>query len=330
MTQPTEAVGGATSNDTVIAAEPTIEDRFAALSGEEQDHDEAASVDEPSEEDPPIVADSEAEPEAEETDLPPIQPPTSLTAEEKEAFKNWPRDAQEAMTRRVGELEKGYHTKAQEAARTRAAVEQQAVAQITQIQDTHIQHLTALLPAIPERPSPRLQIEDPYAYADQMEAHDWALAQHQQAQQVIQQIEAQRGQLQQAAEVQERQQAVQMLQEAFPEYLDQGQAGAELRTKLGSTALALGYSQDQLGSVSGQDILAMRTAHDWKEKADKYDALISKQMEKVREAKKLPPVSRPGAAQPKGAAANQRYMADREAMRKGDRDATARVFDRFL
>ncbi len=34
MTQPDEAVGGATNDEPVVAAEPTIEDRFAALADE--------------------------------------------------------------------------------------------------------------------------------------------------------------------------------------------------------------------------------------------------------------------------------------------------------
>jgi len=53
-------------------------------------------------------------------------------------------------------------------------------------------------------------------------------------------------------------------------------------------------------------------------------------MEKVREAKNMPRVSKPGTAQAPGAAANQRYTADREAMRRGDKDAASRVFGRFL
>jgi hypothetical protein len=44
----------------------------------------------------------------------------------------------------------------------------------------------------------------------------------------------------------------------------------------------------------------------------------------------MPRVSKPGVAQGKGAVANQRYTADRQAMKSGDQDAAARVFSRFL
>lgn len=330
MTQPTEAVGDAT-NDTVVAAEPTIEDRFAAAMTDEpvEEQDEPEAQEEPEQ---PLEEQAEDEPELEakeeDTD-PPIQPPVSLTAEEKEAFKNWPRDAQEAITRRVGELEKGFQAKAQEAAKTRLTVEQEAASWRTSKLEADAKLLQEMLPQIPPKPAARMQIEDPYGYAEQMDQYDWAVAQHNAIVQRYDQIQSELSSTQETMKQQEAQLSVKLLQENFPEYLDP-EKGPELRKALGSTALALGYSDDQLAKVDGQDILAMKVAHEWKSKADKYDALMAKQMEKVREAKNLPRVTRPGAAQPRGAVANQRYQADRDAMRRGDKDAAARVFKNFL
>jgi hypothetical protein len=66
-----------------------------------------------------------------------------------------------------------------------------------------------------------------------------------------------------------------------------------------------------------------------RQSAAKYDKLMAQKMDRVRSAKDLPRVSRPGAAQPRGAAEGQRYQADRQAMRNGDKDAQ-RVFAKFL
>lgn len=330
MTQLSEAVGDAT-NDTVVAAEPTITDRFSAIAEDqddlpEEDRQDDASASADVELAPEDVAELEAD--AEESDASPIQAPVSWTAEEKEEFNNLPRTLQETLTRREGEREKFVQAKAQEAKQTRSAVEQQAFGIIKQLQDNHIQHITSMLPAIPERPNARLQAEDPYAYADQLDAHEWALAQHQQAQQVIQAIEHQQAQHKTSSQEQARRESFEILQEKFPEYLD-ATKGPELKKALQSTALALGYSQDQLANTDAQDVLAIKTASEWKAKADKLDTLMAKKMERVREAKSLPRVSRPGTPQ-KGVVANERYQADRSAMRGGDRDAGARVFSKFI
>lgn len=332
MTQPEMAVGG-DHNDTVVAAEPTIEDRFAALSDNPEDE---TPDDQPqgdiAPEDAAALEAEVAEAELEEADLsedlPPIEPPVSLTAEEKEAFKNLPREAQEFTARRIGELEKGLHAKAQEAKTAQQKVEQDAREKIAQVNAVHVQALQAMLPEIPARPDPRLQPGNPEAYANQLAQHEWAVAQHQQAQQLIQHVSAQQEAAERAAAQQEASENEAVLREQFPEYF--GENAAELERSLRSTATLLGYSEDQLAHVNAQDVLAMRQASEWKAKADKFDTLMAKQMEKVREAKKLPKVSRPGVPQGKGAVANQRYEADRQAMRSGDQDAAARVFGRFL
>ena len=55
---------------------------------------------------------------------------------------------------------------------------------------------------------------------------------------------------------QSQQETAAILQEKFPEYLDPTE-GPKLRQELGSIALELGYSADQLANVDAADILAM-------------------------------------------------------------------------
>ncbi len=325
MTQPTEAVGG--SNDTVVAAEPTLEDRFAAFGDDQQEEEELAPEAE-EEGDLPIVAE-EGEPETEgEAEDPPIAAPVSWTAEEKEEFKNLPRALQETLTRREAEREKFVQSKAQEAAKTRLTVEQQAAEWRTAKLQADAKLLQEMLPAIPEKPSPRLQLEDAYAYADQMETYEWAVAQHNAIVQRYDQIQGEIGQTQDAIKQQAAAIDAQTLKDQFPDFLD-AEKGPELKKNLASTALALGYSDDQLAKVDASDILALKQASEWKAKAEKFDTLMAKQMQNVRAAKALPKVSRPGAPVGKGLVANQRYEADRQAMRQGDKNAAMRVFDRF-
>lgn len=322
MTQPEQAVGGATDNDTVIAAEPTIEDRFAAIT--EQDEEPEAPMPEAAEDLP-----DDAELEVDEEDAPPIQAPVSWPDEDKVAFAELPRDMQERISTREAEREKFVQAKSREAKQASDRAQIEAADTLKKINEVHIQALVSVLPQIPEKPSAHLMVSDPVAYADAVDYYEWAVGQHNAVAQTIQAIEAQQSHLDQARQQSSMQASIELLREQFPEYLE-GEKASELRTSLMSTGLALGYSQEALQNVDGHDILALKQANEWKSKADKYDSLMAKRMESVRSAKALPRVSRPGAAQPKGAAAQQRYAADREAMRAGDREAEKRVFSRFI
>lgn len=325
MAQPETAVGG--SDEPIIAAEPTIEDRFAAIKPEEEEGDapEAKADDAPPELTPEDVPDEdEADAEA-----PPIAPPVSWTAEEKAEFAELPRDLQETLTRRESEREKFVQSKAQEAkqAETRA---QSAASEVFQnIGSTFTQQLASLRVQLPDRPSHQMQAEDPFTYAEQMDSYEQALAHNQWIERQVGQVTHQLRQAQAGDFQRSQQETLAVLQTDFPEWLDPAK-GPELQQRLGSTAQALGYSAEQILSADHDDIKAMRLATDWRLKADKYDKLMANKMEKVRDARGLPKVSRPGTAQGPGAAANQRYTADRTAMKGGDRDAASRVFSRFL
>jgi hypothetical protein len=331
MTQPTEAVGG--SDEPVIAAEPTLEDRLTAVVDNEENKKKPEEDDEAPQattaEDAPELTEEDVADSEEEGDLPPITPPVSWTAEEKEEFKQLPRQLQETLTRREAEREKFVQSKAQEAKHAEARVHAQVSDQFKNVTSLFVQQMAALAVPVPQRPAHQLQAEDPYQYAEEMDAHERAVAHNRWIEQQIG-LAGQQFRHAQAADHQ-RDQVITLsaLQNDFPEYLDE-EKGPEIRQRLGSTAQSLGYSAEQIAMADHLDIKAMRLATEWREKAEKYDKLMSNKMQRVREAKDLPRVSRPGTAQGKGAVANQRYTADREAMKKGDRDAATRVFGRFL
>ena len=328
MTQEATPVGGAT-DEPVIAAEPTLEDRLSAAAADPENQKKPEDED-----DVPLNAESpelteEDVAEEDEADDSPITPPVSWTGENKEKFATLPRDVQEYIAQRETEREKFVQSKAQEAKLAESKAHAEAVESFKTVASTFAQQLVSLRVQLPERPSHQLQAEDPYEYAEKMDNYERAAQHNQWIEQQLRGVTHRTQQL--AAADHQRKQAVsvEVLSTDFPEYLDDAK-GPEIRQRLGSTASALGYSEEQIAAADHNDIKAMKTATEWREKAEKYDRLMSKKMEKVREAKGLPRVSRPGTAQGPGAAANQRYTADREAMRKGDRDAAARVFSRFL
>jgi hypothetical protein len=219
--------------------------------------------------------------------------------------------------------------KAREAGQARSLAEGEARAVIQQLQDTYAAQIQALLPAIPERPSYQLQVDDPRAFGEKMDAHESAVAQHQWAQQQLQALQQDRAAADQSAWVQDVQREAATLRETLPEWFDEVE-GPKLRQRAGSIAAEFGYSAEQLNDATASEIAALVKAAEWKAKADKLDALMAKKMETVRAAKGMPRVSKPGMPQGKGAIANQRYIADRQAMKNGDRDATTRVFKAFV
>lgn len=323
MTQLPEegAVGGEP-----IAPELTPEERLDAAFGEQQEGEI------PQEEgaEPTAEADDDIELEAETDDLPPIDAPISWTAEEKERFAGLPRETQEFIAKRETEREKFVQTKAQEASRARQEIEQAAYQQLAQY-DRHVseqlqQYAEALAP---QRPNPALLQHDPHAFYQLQAEYEGKVAQQRDLQQQAQEYAQQAQQREALVTQQEMQREAQLIAETFPEYLDPTN-GPKLQQELSAVARELGYPPELIQQARAPDILAMRTAAQWKAKADKLDRLEAKKMEKVRAAKALPKVSTPGTQKAPGAAQQSQYAADRELARRGDRDAAARVIDSFF
>lgn len=335
MTQPEQQAVGGASDEPIIAAEPTIEDRLVAATEEppkeDEQQEEAPATPEGDEELPELTEDDvelgEAG-DAEEGELEPIPAPASWTTEEKEEFAKLPRALQDVVTRREGEREKFLQTKSQEAKQASAKIEQAALELLQKTHSGYAEALQLLLPEVPVKPSYTLQAQNPLAFAQAMEEHENAVLVRNHIAQELQKARETGEAQEQAVKARMAEISQELLQDRFPEFLDP-EKGPELRNQLRSTALALGYSDEQLAQTDAQDILAMKQVSEWKAKADKLDTLMKKQMERVRDGKNPPKITRPGAPQGKGLRENQRYAADREAMRGGDRDATTRVFSRF-
>jgi hypothetical protein len=328
-TQPEVAVG----SEPVV--ELTPEDRLNAA------FDDPANHQEPEEDaegdDPEAIEGTEDDPEieAEEDELPPIEPPVSWDDAAKETFKTLPREAQEIVQKREAERERFVQQKSQEATRAKSDALQAATAQLADIENGYARHFQQLAEQLqPQRPNPVLldansQHYNPQAFYAQQANYEATTAQQrelqQQADDLARQAQAREAQAEQAHHAEQRQ----LLVESFPEYLDPT-TGPKLQTELSAVARDLGYPPDLIAQARAPDILAMKTAAEWRADSLKLKALMSKKMEKVRAAKTLPKVSTPGTARAPGAAQQQRYATDREAMRNGDKDAERRVLDSFF
>lgn len=325
MTQPEQQAVGGEVSDVAVADQPEPKASLAELMGL---HD-----DEPEQSEPPLEGgqeEGEPEPEIDEADLEAdaIKAPLSWPDEKKALFADLPREVQETIAERETEREKFIQAKSREAKQAEQAAREQALEQIQGARELHMQQLQALLPQIPQKPSAHLQYQDPENYAYAMDAHEQAVAQHNWIVQQLDQIGGEYQQAQEQARIERETASLAVLQEHLPEYFDQAK-GAELRKTLASTAAELGYSAEAIASVQADDVLALNKAAAWKAKAEKYDALMSKQMAKVR-AGKLPAISRPGTPRPASAVSQERIAADRAAAQSGDREAQARLIGRFL
>lgn len=293
MTQPTEAVGGEAN-----APELTPQEKFEALAREEfgiQDEEPAEEVE--GEQPEAEEADDEPTLEEEADDLPPIDPPVSWDAEAKAKFAELPRETQEYLAKREGERERFVQSKSQEAARAKQEAIQQATSELAQIEQGYAQHFQTLAEQMqPQRPNPALLQHDPAAFYAQQAAYEDGLAQQRQLQQLASQHAEQARQRQAQIEQAELAEQHRIIVENFPEYADPT-TGPELQRKLSAVAKRLGYPDELISQARAQDILAMRNVADAFDKADKYDALMKQKMAKVREAKGLPKVAKPGVAQ---------------------------------
>jgi len=294
MTHPEGEVGG----EGKASATEAFENIAAEWLGETDQEEEQPAEGEPTDEvEQAEEAEDEPEIEAEEDELPPIDPPVSWDAEAKAKFAELPRETQEYLAKREGERERFLQQKSQEAARAKQETQQAALQQLAEIERGYAQHFEQIAgQLLPQRPNPALLQTDPVAFYSQQHAYESAVAQQrelqQQAAQLAQQAQAREAQAEQAYHAEQQQKLV----EAFPEYLDPT-TGPKLQAELSAVAREMGYSPELIAQARADDILAMKVAADWKAKASKYDALMAKKMEKVRAAKGLPKVAKPGVAQ---------------------------------
>lgn len=307
MTHPaTPEVGGDGNPADANPATP-FEDIAKEMLGEEDEEEQPAPQDEGDEPEAETVEVTEDDlTDEEEPELPPIDPPNSLTAEEKEAFKSLPREAQEFTARRIGELEKGFQSKAQEAAQQKQALQLEALQILEQQKAEAIELLQQYAKQFEvQPPSADLFRANPEAYAQQLEVYQHYTAQREKAQRDAEAARADQAKIQAAREAHEAEVFHQRLQAELPELLDP-ENGQKLAKELNATAELLGFDPNHISDISA--IKALKVTSEWKTKADKYDALQKRKMERVRAGKSLPPVSKPGVS--KGPDQNRAARAD--------------------
>lgn len=284
-----------------VEADTTLDDLYpedgetAAPEEEEQD----PNVNDEAEDGEDDGADDQEEGEDEPDDEPAIDPPHSWKAEEKERWASLPRETQAYLSEREAERERFVNSKAQEAAQARETYAKQAQQELAQFSEQQAQRYQMLAQQfIPPEPDDRLLYtgnpNDQLKYQQQQAEHRRGLAQLQQLQQAAQEHAGRAQQIRDDHARAEQEQDAQRLREAMPEWFDETQH-ADLNASLTATAKAMGYPEDRLPDADTADLLALRTAKQWKEKAEKWDAYQKAKMKPVREAKKKAPIpNKPG------------------------------------
>lgn len=249
--------------------------------------------------------DGEDEPEQK----PAIDAPVSLNADEKAKFAQLPEEAQrmiaELETRRNGQVQQAT-TKASEAQRTAEARAAQADAQA---KAHYAQQLKAVGDAIaPQRPDPSLAHTDPQAFIALNAQYEAQRAQHDEFMQHVAtlQSEAQNG----ATEAFVHQRDRELL--SIPEVQNEESRTAFFDAAQ-SAAKRIGLDWGEVArNATASEIKALRDISDAFAKADKYDAAMSRQMQRVRQGKQAK-TAKPNAAQP---VSSGRQRAFRDASQK--------------
>lgn len=223
-----------------------------------------------------------------------IAAPISLNAEEKEAFAALSEDAQQFVTaleaRRNADVTK-VTTKAADAQR---AAEAQAAQQAIQAKQDYAAQLDAFIGNFaPQMPDPALAQGNPAAYVAAKAQYDAQIGQFEQLKHQIAAIGQEAEAEAQAAFVQERDKALMQIPEIANEETRQDFLDRVFDPDLVS---ALGYERAELARIAdAEDVKRLDYIAGLKEKADKYDAAMSRKMKKVRQGKVR--ATKPGMAQ---------------------------------
>ena len=267
----------------------------------------------------------EGEPEGEQETA--IAAPISLNAEEKEAFGQLSPEAQAFVTsletRRNADVTK-VTTKAADAQR---AAEAQAAQQAIQAKQEYARQLEGFMANFaPQMPDPSLAQSNPAAYVAAKAQYDAESGQFEQIKHQIAAIGQEAEQEAQATFIQERDKALMQIpqianEDTRQEYLD--------RVFDPSMVEALGYDRAELAQIAdAEDVKRLNTIADWREKAAKYDAAMSKKMKRVRQGKAR--ATRPAAAQEQSS--NQRAIQEgiNRQRQSGGRDGTREALKALL
>lgn len=322
------AVGG--EDNAPVEAEATnpfeqLAEEFLGPDEPEEDELQEAEADEG---ETPEDAEEVAEEATEEESLPPIAAPTSWDAEAKERFAKLPREDQEYLAKRESERERFVQAKSQEAAQAQRNASIEAMKVAERIKAEAVEHLQRYAQQFEVRPpSAELFQRDPVAYAQQLEAYQNITAQREQAQRDAERFRAEQAQLEQARKQHEAEAFHQRLRDEVPEVFDPT-TGQDVLKELTATAELLGFDPNEISDVTA--IKALKLTSEWKSDAEKYRALMKKQMERVRSGKTPPPIAKPGTAklpeQTRARRAGDAWNTAVEASRSGNRNVRDAAF----
>lgn len=316
-TQPETALASTVAPEAQPVAAPAktgIEALYADDKPREQEA-EAPAADPAAE---PVVPDADADEQTDDLPDPnPIEAPSSWAKDAKEKWASVPRDVQEVIATRERERDVEVRRAQNAVATTKQQVEREAFGQVEQIKrQSAEQYDTLAQQFMPQAPDIRLlQSSDPQhhaLYTEQDRQYRLGMAQMGEFQQRAEQARREADQLAEQQQQQEWQSEHAALVEAIPEWADPTER-ANLLQKLEPIGAELGYSRDLMAQAGATDIMALRTALNWKADAEKYRDLMKRRMEPVRAARQIPPTARGGAPMqqaPKAGSLAQLYPDD--------------------
>jgi hypothetical protein len=243
-------------------------------------------------------ADEEADGEEDSADEPieAIKPPVSLNKEQRTAFEQLPPDLQKVWAETEAQRNEQVRIKTTEAAEATRSATTQAKAELAQHLQSYAAELEVYAEAfLPRRPDVGLLGVDPAAYAQEAALYEQLSAQHETLMQRVNAARGQSAQLDQGRIAEQVQAEQALLKSEWPEILDPAKQ-SELWGGIQETAKAIGFDPAVLANANATEMLALRKVSELKAKADRWDAFQARKMDKVRAAKELPRVSRPGTA----------------------------------
>lgn len=296
---------GAEDGDTT-EAETETED-----AGEEDGAEEEAEQDEADEDD----GDEPAEPA--------IDPPASMSAEERERFAKLPRDAQEWIVSREKSLTSDYTRKTQEIADNRKKV-QSELSEVQQKRQQYADNLeyleqrisTALSSGLSDADMQRLYQENPAEWARQNELRRQAREQLNAFKSERQRIQAEQRAEHERLVRESLQEGAKRLPEMIPEWRDAETAKREKRDLTEFLLGQAGFTREEVASAADPRIVALAR------KAMLYDRMSKATADKTAVAKKkvaaAPKAVKP-TAQPKKPRDDQRAADARKRLAKSGR-----------
>lgn len=291
--------------------EPPKEEEQAEAPVKAAEQQESAQADADPATDPGDKQTQADEPEAE---LPPIEPPRSWTKEEKDAFAQWPREAQESISRVASTREAEFRRSQNEAAESRKALEaelNQAAQARQQYEAKQAAYTKTLEDALQAEFGDiqtmndvrKMQAEDPFRFQQwQLRQMELSTAQAEKQQNDLRSAEEKRGSWAKFVKAES---------EAFENEVSEFKAKKDEYSKRAAEILTeLGFSPEELSRLAnGEDGIKL---FDRRMQRLLFDRI---KLSEIRSAppkavpKSAPPVQRPGAKQPSGAAQAQSIQA---------------------